>query len=304
MAEPRLQLPTFSTPVEDWLVHVHGYLSGTQATSKQKHSALVGALPTDIALQVSNTITSPTADEEYSGLRKALLEIYKQPDSEYLRQLNNLALGVTKPSELWRSMQRLNNRCTTPIPEALLKEIHLQKLPQELAVALAVAPATQTITTYLQTADLAYYRLSLRAKGPSTTIRNTGGDPPGSSAWIPINQVSVPECPARMYSDSVPSEVQISNDGDHITSVSAPNRSSVYSSRKTNDQTEINALSNQVKQLTDKLNKLLSVNPTAPVRSEQRYHNSDTVKGMCWYHAKFGALARQCRAPCSYSGNE
>lgn len=58
MAKAPLHLPTFTSPIEDWLLHVEGVLITTDATEKQKHQALATALPTDVAMQVNKVILS------------------------------------------------------------------------------------------------------------------------------------------------------------------------------------------------------------------------------------------------------
>lgn len=254
----KLRLPTFSTPVEDWIEHVHGYLATTTATSATKHSALVAALPTDVALQVSKALLTPTKDEEYDELRAELLKLYQRPDTEYIRNMQNLRLGDGQPSDLWRQMVRTTRRCRTTPPEYMLRELHLQKLPDEISLALTCAPADQTLEDYLRMADLACYRISNRRQPPTPSRCDNDAASSASSTWAAsCNEVSASKqsvVPVRRYTSDFSVAPVRRCENSETSETRAPDSVPL---------TETAALSDQMHHLVAKVNRLLSDNSQA-----------------------------------------
>ncbi|KAG0718661.1 Transposon TX1 uncharacterized protein [Chionoecetes opilio] len=133
MATEWLQLPSFNHNVQDWLLHVQGYLANTSANDQQKFNTVVCALPTEVATLVQSTITSPPDSNKFADLKSALLDVYRRPDHHHLQELQTITLGDMRPSILWQQMQLINIRCNTSLPTAVLRSMFLQKLPWEAA---------------------------------------------------------------------------------------------------------------------------------------------------------------------------
>ncbi|KAG0724090.1 hypothetical protein GWK47_041389 [Chionoecetes opilio] len=131
MATERLQLPSFHHNVQDWLLHVQGYLANTSANDQQKFNAVVCALPTEVATLVQSTITSLPDSNRFAALKSALLNVYRIPDHHHLQELQTITLGDMRPSIMWQQMQLINIRCNTSLPTAVLRSMFLQKLPWE-----------------------------------------------------------------------------------------------------------------------------------------------------------------------------
>ncbi|MPC53589.1 hypothetical protein E2C01_047489 [Portunus trituberculatus] len=119
MAAEHLRLPSFHHNVQDWLSHVKAYLASTTASDQQKFSAVVGALPTEVASLVQDAITSPPSFDKFAALKKVLIGVYRQPD-HHLEELQSITLGDMRPSVLWQQMQLINVCCNTPLPKAVL----------------------------------------------------------------------------------------------------------------------------------------------------------------------------------------
>ena len=75
---------------------------------------------------------------------------------------------------------------------------------------------------------------------------------------------------------------------------------------------EVDELRTEIAKLRETIATLATLSPPtrhrspSPRRPSRRHspppHTAPT--GMCWYHSRFGARARKCTPPCSYSGND
>ena len=76
------------------------------------------------------------------------------------------------------------------------------------------------------------------------------------------------------------------------------------------DQSELRELRQMVTSLTHSMASLTSRfdsfrNSRSPSRSRSRSpSSSSTRKSLCWYHFKYGAAARKCNPPCSFSSDQ
>ena len=105
--------------------------------------------------------------------------------------------------------------------------------------------------------------------------------------------------------DDTPIE-ELAQLADKIIEVAAPSISTVSSAPLTEEidslRKEVHSLTQLVKTLTPRGHcRTRSPSPAAP---QQRSSSSETTPVLCWYHQKYGDLARKCRPPCSKSGNE
>ena len=69
-------------------------------------------------------------------------------------------------------------------------------------------------------------------------------------------------------------------------------------------QGEIASLKQEIKRLQQAAHNQV---PRRRSPSPHRYSSSpgtDHASTLCWYHQKLGTLAKKCRSPCSYSGND
>ncbi|MPC45455.1 hypothetical protein E2C01_039154 [Portunus trituberculatus] len=131
MAE-KVKLPPFTPDVDGWLTHVEAILAGRSLDQKQKHNALVSALPTDVVYKVREPVVHPPTKKPFDNLKEALIQCYKKPDRVYFNELQKLMLGDDPPSSLWYRMTAINSWCTTPLPDPLLCQFLLRKLPTDV----------------------------------------------------------------------------------------------------------------------------------------------------------------------------
>jgi hypothetical protein len=60
---------------------------------------------------------------------------------------------------------------------------------------------------------------------------------------------------------------------------------------------------NLEKKLDEIVARISKLEGPRPRYTDQGYHHVQNPSDLCWYHLKFGKLARQCRAPCRYNSN-
>lgn len=109
MGNEQLWIPAFHHNVQDWLLHMEGYLVNTSVTDQQKFTAVVGVLPTEVATLMHETTASPPTSEKFATLKQALLNIYHCLDHHHLHELQTTTLGDMWPSLLWHRMKLVNS---------------------------------------------------------------------------------------------------------------------------------------------------------------------------------------------------
>lgn len=107
------------------------------AVDTQKYVALVCTLPTEVATQVSSVITNSPSDNKFAALRSGLQTRYQRSHDNLLQDLASVSLGDSTPARLWEELQRLNDRCPEKLPNDILRQLHRQKLPSEVHLALS-----------------------------------------------------------------------------------------------------------------------------------------------------------------------
>lgn len=200
----------------------------------------------------------------------------------YLSQLQNLTLGDGTPSSLWEQMATINSRCLTPLPEPLLCQFFLPKLPTEIQIAVATVSPTAERKVFLATADRAYDHFRFQQeKGGNFTI-NTALQAPST---VPVAS-SVPETGVNTRRHS-----------------ELNNLANINGCDLQNKPTDAQVFSVTVKDILEKL--IMRVdNLEHAVKIQNRGIKPSSFDfDMCWYHAKFGENARQCRPPCKMAGN-
>ncbi|KAF0310209.1 hypothetical protein FJT64_018757 [Amphibalanus amphitrite] len=137
-----LRLPPFSTEeTELWLSQVECALGVAGITDDlTRYQVLVVNLPTEVAVQVRDVISSPAPS--YATLTAALRERLAQSRASRLEALlRHQQLGDHRPSELLRRMQgELAMAGVLPADNGLLRTLYKQRLPQSARAALSLLP--------------------------------------------------------------------------------------------------------------------------------------------------------------------
>nr|XP_042907571.1 uncharacterized protein LOC122271191 [Parasteatoda tepidariorum] len=101
-----------------------------------KYNYIVSQLPPEIASIVRDILMNPDATDPYNNLKTELIVRSGESSQQEIRQLlSGEELGNRKPSELLRIMKRRAE--TLKVPEKLMLELFLQRLPTSVQTILA-----------------------------------------------------------------------------------------------------------------------------------------------------------------------
>ena len=310
MAEPRLKLHLFHHNVEDWLLHVDVFLKNTSASDNQKFNALVGALPTEVVSLVRETVTTPPDKDKFEALKKALLECHRKPDHHHLHTLQTMVLGDTKPL-LWQQMQVVNSRCSIPLPNTVLRYMHLQKLPSEVKLNLSSLDPGTPVTQYVAAADRMCAQLTSReqifmtAQMERSTLTTKPQDSNlqplaiqgmalyGSTSQLVSHATSSERVSPQVSNHSLASPLQFDN--------TAEGPGFQASVSKVTQPLDTGYLLHRVVQRLDDLER--KVNHTHVGSQSDDSRRGYNFPEVCWYHATIGANTRRCHPPCKVSEN-
>lgn len=251
-----------------WFLQVESQFQLSRITSQQRQfHHVVGALPSTAAEEVVDIITSfrnnPPA-RPYDQLKAALLERTAASERTRIQQLLSAEeLGDRRPSQLLRRMTQLLGTSATTMDTAVLRELFLQRLPSQVQMVLATATAMD-LTSLAALADK-------------------------------VMEVATPNLP--------------------VASISTPTQSTPPTTPVTTAPTT--AGPSEVDRLCARLEQLIAATtcPEPSAHRERQRHRSSTPNRrrrersdspgprMCFYHRRFGANARRCLLPCTWSEN-
>ncbi|GBM40949.1 hypothetical protein AVEN_156341-1 [Araneus ventricosus] len=101
-----------------------------------KYHHVVAAIETDVIAQVSDIILNPPEELKYEALKERLIEQFADSETHRLKLLlQELQLGDNRPTQLLCKMRDLSSK----VPEDLLKNLWLQRLPTAVQQILAVS---------------------------------------------------------------------------------------------------------------------------------------------------------------------
>lgn len=251
-----------------WFAQVEAQFTTRAITAEPtKYAYVVGSLQPEVAQEVRDLLINPPADTPYTQLKTALVKRTSASEQQRLHQLlHTEELGDRKPTQLYRRMQQLlGNRQLEP---SIMKQLFLQRLPTNAQLILA------STTDELDTASLAKMADKILEVSPIQ---------PTPSTLATVVPQSAPTPPAQSI--------------------------------------ELRELRDLVAQLTTTITNL-NLNFTPPQhghverrrsrsptrRSPSPFHENDRTTTeqrhrapLCWYHTKFGASAKKCSPPCSFS---
>ncbi|XP_064471771.1 uncharacterized protein LOC135386007 [Ornithodoros turicata] len=111
------------------------------------------SLTPSAANEVYDILASPSPSTPYDQLKKALLQRTTLSSRSRLQQLlSTKELGDRRPSQLLRRMRQLLGDQSASVDDALLRELFLQRLPQNVQMVLATA-ADMTLDQLATLAD-------------------------------------------------------------------------------------------------------------------------------------------------------
>ncbi|XP_064460390.1 uncharacterized protein LOC135370540 [Ornithodoros turicata] len=287
-----VRLPPFFNQQQPqlWFAQVEAQftLAGITAENR-KFFHVISVLPPDIAMEVSDLLLQPSAQQPYSALKEAIISRTMASERKRLQLLlASEELGGRRPSQMLRHMESLLGSRAATFDRALLKELFLQRLPSQVQMVLATA-------SDLDLAALAVLADSVMEVTGSSVSAISHSVPPQHQEHLPRQSLS----PAAASLPSPPSSLAVDSHNQH------------------------SALTEEIRRLALLVGSTLSrqrqPSPRSPHRSRRRASsprlsrrtrsrssdpNSTSSTPPCWYRANFGASARHCVRPCGWPGND
>lgn len=156
VATVQIHLPSFwpQNPAA-WFTHVEAIFTLRRITSQQaKFYHAVSALSTEVVAEFYDVVAEPHETTPYDCFKTTVLHRTSVSVHKRLQQLlNEEELGDRRPSELLRRMRWLLSDSRLDANSPLLRELFLQRLPQNVVIALATAPDDLPLDKLAELAD-------------------------------------------------------------------------------------------------------------------------------------------------------
>lgn len=266
-----LRLPRFWTADPQlWFAQVESQFTTSHITSQaQRFHHVVAALPPETAVDIRDIILEPPTTNPYDNLKAELIKRTSASEHQRLQQLlTSEELGDRTPSQLLRRLQQLLGERAATFDPALLRELFLQRLPNNVRMVLTSASGL-ALVQLAQLADTVMEVAAPQVAAPQV-------------APIAATQSHLLGAPANI------SAAETTED-----------------SFRTDIQQAIKALTAQVAALTSRSRSEHRQRSTSRPRysSPSQTRAVSRHSDICWYHRTFGDRARNCVGPCSASGN-
>lgn len=242
----------------------------TSQLSKFRH--VVSVLPQEVAAQLIDVLTAPPTANQYDALKAALLERTTASERKRFQELLSAEdLGDRRPTELLRHMQNLLGERAVTFDASFLKQLFLQRLPSTVQMILASA-STLSLPELAVLADkvmeVAPHSISAI---PTTATTHPAIRPPAQScpppALPPVDPIA-----------------QLREDFERLSAIVA------------------SAVPPRNPRPRHRSRRRFGSRSSSRTRSPRRTAEDPPI-GPCWYHQRFGAEARRCTRPCTWSGN-
>ena len=156
IATVNVKLPPFwPADPEVWFAQVEAHFTTKKLNSqKTRFDYVIASLSPEVATEVRDLILKPPEINPYDTLKKELIKKTAPPEQSRLQKLFRLEeLGDRKPTQLLRQMQQLLGDRAGTLDSTFLKELFLQRLPANIRMVLATAPAASTLEELAELAD-------------------------------------------------------------------------------------------------------------------------------------------------------
>ncbi len=173
-----LKLPPFwPADPEVWFAQVEAQFACRRITSQRsKIDHVVSSLAPEFAAEVRDLLIRLPADNPYSALKEQLTKRTALSGQCKLQQLfTGEELGDRKPTQLLRRMQQLIGD-RPGVDSSFLRELFLQRLPQNVRMVLASTPEGTTLDKLAEMADKI-----MEVAIPSVAAPSSAGTAPSTS---------------------------------------------------------------------------------------------------------------------------
>ena len=134
-----LKLPPYwPADPELWFAQVEAQFATRHVTTDgTKYSYLVASLTPESAAEVRDLLITPPDTDRYKGLKEALVKRTTNSEQARIKQLlTTEELDGRRPTQLLRRMRQLVGSNTALVPEDLLKQIFVPRLPNHVQLML------------------------------------------------------------------------------------------------------------------------------------------------------------------------
>ena len=155
LAPVTIKIPPFwpSDP-KLWFGQVEAQFTTKGVLSQTRFDYVVASLSPEYAAEVRDLILNPPTTAPYDRLREQLIRRTTASEQRRLQQLfTTRELGDCKPSQLLRRIQQLLGDKLASTDRAFLRELFLQRLPQNVRMVLAATKDTEDLEMLAALAD-------------------------------------------------------------------------------------------------------------------------------------------------------
>ncbi|XP_077553169.1 uncharacterized protein LOC144167911 [Haemaphysalis longicornis] len=257
-----------------WFLQAESQFALSGITSQErKFHYVVRALPATAAEEVADILASfirnPPATA-YDKLKAALLERTAPSERTCLQQLlYTEELGDRRPTQLLRRMTQLLGSRAQAMDGALLRELFLQRLPANVQMALATS-SSMDLPSLASLADKVMEITSTAS--PIAAVTATPASPARRTTPAPADEGA---SASRASVDHLCERLE------QLVVVATRRNSSTHSARPSRRRDR----------------------SSSRRRDAVRGRSPTSAPGVCVYHRRFGADARHCLLPCSWTGN-
>ena len=247
-----------------WFSQVEAQFTTRGVTAElTKYAYVVGSLQPEVAQEVRDLLINRPIEEPYTTLKTALIKRTSVSEQQRIHQLlTTEELGDRKPTQFLRRMQQLLGDKT--LEPTIMKQLFLQRLPTNIQLILAPNKDTMDIASLAKLAD------NILEVAPTHTTL------PALATVVPQPQPST-SAQSTELSELRELVSQLTTTINTFSRKFTPSRTSHDSRCRSRSPSPIPAHRND---------STTSQHPRSPV---------------CWYHSKFGASAKKCSPPCSYT---
>lgn len=269
-----LRVPAFTYDIATWFLHLEACWAGSQdITDLQQFHAVIRAIPTDVAARISAVLSTPPQQDRYKALKTALISALGRSPESYMAELDTLQFDGRRPSVFLSRMQDLNRSAGSPFSDVMLRYRHTSLMPHTVRLHLASVRGAITLQEYAELVDTIYttYTASPLPAPPHLSCVCSRQEA------VNVHAVHNPGHTREGFVAATTGRAAARPPGGHLDPPA------------TTPPTEA-----RLSAVEAALRRIEAAVATQPHSTRHRY---------CFYHARFGAAARNCQPPCEWSGN-
>ena len=254
-----------------WFSQVEAQFTTRAITSEQtKYAYVVGSLQPEVAQEVRDLLINQPAETPYTKLKTELVKRTSASQQQRLHQLlNTEELGDRKPTQLLRRMQQLLG--DSQLEPSIMKQLFLQRLPSNVQLILASTKDSMDTENLAKIADN-ILEVAPTRNAPST-LSTVVPQPQPPASTQPTELQELRELVSKLTTTI-----------HHFSRNFTPSQHEYPNSRHRSPS-----------------NTRRSSSPSRGHDQDRTTSDQPPPSPVCWYHSKFGASARKCLPPCSFS---